>query len=71
MFHKKLCLYHGTNHQVDEENKTLYLDHRMSKSLGSNLKKYMETPIMIPPNWQMEFHVHTYASLLAVGVMLA
>jgi hypothetical protein len=34
-------------------------------------KKYMETPIMIPPNWQMEFHVHTDASLLAMGAMLA
>jgi hypothetical protein len=31
----------------------------------------METPILIPPNWQLEFHVHTYASLLAIGAMLA
>ncbi len=31
----------------------------------------METPILILPNWQMEFHVHTDASLLVVGVMLA
>jgi hypothetical protein len=30
----------------------------------------METPILIPPNWQMEFHVHMDALLLAVGVML-
>ncbi len=34
-------------------------------------QKYMETPILIPPNWQLEFHVHTYASLLAIGAMLA
>ncbi len=33
--------------------------------------KYMETPILIPPNWQLEFHVHTNASLLAIGAMLA
>jgi hypothetical protein len=39
--------------------------------LGSYQEKYMETPILIPPNWQMEFHVHTDASLLAIGVMLA
>ncbi len=32
---------------------------------------YMEAPILIPPNWQLEFHVHTNASLLAVGTMLA
>jgi hypothetical protein len=31
----------------------------------------METPILIPPNWQLEFHVHTNASLLEVGAMLA
>jgi hypothetical protein len=34
MFHQKLYLYHGTNHQVDEENRTLYLDHKMLRSLG-------------------------------------
>jgi hypothetical protein len=34
-------------------------------------KKYMEALILIPPNWQSEFHVHTYASLLVVGAMLA
>jgi hypothetical protein len=36
--------------------------------------KYIETSILISPNWQMEFHVHTYASLLvvrAVGAMLS
>jgi hypothetical protein len=31
----------------------------------------METPILITPNWQLEFHVHAYAFLLAVGAMLA
>jgi len=36
MFHQELCFYHGTNHQVDEEKKTLYLDHKMSTSLGLN-----------------------------------
>jgi hypothetical protein len=36
MFHKKLYLYHGTNHKVDEEDRTFYLDHRVPKNLGSN-----------------------------------
>jgi hypothetical protein len=31
----------------------------------------MEAPIIIPPNWQLEFHVHTNALLLAIGAMLA
>jgi hypothetical protein len=30
----------------------------------------MEAPILIPPIWQLEFHVHTNASLLAVSVIL-
>ncbi len=34
-------------------------------------KKYTEALILIPPNWQMEFHVHMDASLLVVGAMLA
>jgi hypothetical protein len=32
---------------------------------------YIEAPIMISPNWQVEFHVHIDASLLVVGVMLS
>ncbi len=34
-------------------------------------QKYIEAPILISPNWQVEFHVHTYASLLVVTVMLS
>jgi hypothetical protein len=30
-------------------------------------QKYIETSILTSPNWQVEFHVHTYASLLAIG----
>jgi hypothetical protein len=31
----------------------------------------MEALILIPPNWELEFHAHIDASLLAVGAMLA
>jgi hypothetical protein len=31
----------------------------------------MEAPILIPQNWKLEFDVHTNASLLAMGAMLA
>jgi hypothetical protein len=34
-------------------------------------QKYIEAVILISPNWQVEFHVHTYASLLAMGAMLS
>jgi hypothetical protein len=33
-------------------------------------QKYIKAPILISPNWQVEFHVHKYASLLTVGAML-
>ncbi len=33
-------------------------------------QKYIETLISISPNWQVEFHVHTNASLFVVGAML-
>jgi hypothetical protein len=34
-------------------------------------QKYIEALILISPNWQVEFHVHTNASLLVVGGMLS
>jgi hypothetical protein len=34
-------------------------------------RKYMDAPILMLPNWQMEFHVHMDASLLVVGAMFA
>jgi hypothetical protein len=33
--------------------------------------KYIQAPILIPPNWWLEFDVHIDASLLTVGEMLA
>ncbi len=34
-------------------------------------QKYIEAPILISPNWHVEFHVHTNASMLAMGAMLS
>jgi hypothetical protein len=34
-------------------------------------QKYIEAHILISPNWQVEFHVHAYASLLLIRVMLS
>ncbi len=34
-------------------------------------QKYIETSILISPNWEVEFHVHTNASLLVMGAMLS
>jgi hypothetical protein len=32
--------------------------------------KYVEAPILVSPNWDVEFHVHIDAFLLVVGAML-
>ncbi len=34
-------------------------------------QKYIEALILISPNWQVEFHVHMYASLLIMGATLS
>jgi hypothetical protein len=34
-------------------------------------QKYIKAPILISPNWDVEFHIHIDVSLLFVGVMLA
>ncbi len=34
-------------------------------------QRYIEAPVLISPNQQVEFHVHTNASLLTMGVMLS
>ncbi len=33
-------------------------------------QKYIDTPILISPNQQMEFHIHSNVSLLVMGAML-
>jgi hypothetical protein len=33
--------------------------------------KYIQAPLLISPNWELEFHVHTNASWLIVGAILA
>jgi hypothetical protein len=34
-------------------------------------QKYIEALILISPKWQVEFQIHTYASLLVIGAMLS
>ncbi len=53
MFHKKLYLYHGINHKVDEKNRTFYLDHKVSRNLGS---------------YQIEIHGSTNSNTCKLGI---
>jgi hypothetical protein len=48
------------------------VDKGVLESLGAyKAKIYYSTLILIPLKWEMEFHLHTYASLLVVGAILA
>ncbi len=67
--YQELYLYHGTNHKVNEERYSLLSGPQSVKKLG--IRSNRGTWKWIPPNWQLEFHVHTYASLFAIGAMLA
>jgi len=49
-FFKNFAFYHGTNHQVDEKNRTLYLDHKMSRRLGLDQAKIHGSTDLILPN---------------------
>jgi hypothetical protein len=47
------------------------VDKGVLESLGAyKTKIYCSTPILIPLKWNVESHVHTYASLLVVGALL-
>jgi hypothetical protein len=49
-----------------------YVDKGVLKILGAyKIKIYCSTQILILLKWDVEFHVHTYASLLVVGALLA
>jgi hypothetical protein len=42
----------------------------MSNCLGGYHNRYIQAPILINPNWELEFHVHTYAFQLTLGAIL-
>jgi hypothetical protein len=70
MFHSKLCIHHGTHYQIIAENRNLWMDKGVSIGLGCNLTMVCGCTILITPKWDLDFHVHTDASILAVIVML-
>jgi hypothetical protein len=50
MFHQELCLYHGTNHQVDGEIEPFIWTTECLKAWDQIKQKYMEALIIISPN---------------------
>jgi hypothetical protein len=70
MFHQEFCVHNGSNYQTHEEDKIIFVDFRMLDNMDLIKHKYVKAPILISLNWDVDFHVHTNASLLALGVML-
>jgi hypothetical protein len=46
----------------------VYVECQMSKKWEAIKQRYLDAPILITIKWEMEFHVHTYASNLAIGL---
>jgi len=57
--------------KMTRKTKTFFWIEECQKPCELIKQKYIETIILISPNWHVEFHVHTYASLLVVGAMLS
>jgi hypothetical protein len=43
---------------------------RLAKNLGNGWRHMTSLPMLMVPNWKMEFHLHTNASNFALRVML-
>ncbi len=56
--------------KLTRKTKTFLWTEECQKAWELIKQKYIEASILISPNWQVEFHVHTNASLLAMGAML-
>jgi hypothetical protein len=69
MFYKKLHYDYEPITKLTRKTKTSLWTKECHKTWELIKHKYIEAPILISPNWQMEFHVHTNASLLIVGAM--
>lgn len=46
------------------------LDKRMLATMDTLKENMVNTPIFLFPNYSKEFHVHVYASYVALGVVL-
>ncbi len=71
VFHQGFYFHYGSHYEVIVEDRSFQMDGIMLISLGRNQTTcYMDAPIFISPHWDIEFHVHTYISNLAIEVML-
>jgi hypothetical protein len=65
MFYRELCSDYGSNYYAHKKRKSFMWIEECQKALELIKHIYIKAPILITLNWDVEFHVHTYASLLA------
>ncbi len=70
-FIKKIVAIMAPITKLTKRTKYFLWSKKCRKAWESIKYKYIETLIMILPNWQVQFHVHINASLLIVGAMLS
>jgi hypothetical protein len=57
MFYQELCIYHGSNHQTHEEDKTIYVNPRMLSNLGvDKTKVYKSTSYITYDFMSIQMH---------------
>jgi hypothetical protein len=61
---------YGSHYQATTKDKNFRVDSKMTTSLGKIKQHYMDALILISPHWDIKCHVHTNASILAIGAML-
>ncbi len=69
-FIKKFATIMAPIIKLTKKTKTFLWIKECKKALELIKQNYIEAPMLISLNWQVEFHVHTYASLLTMGAML-
>ncbi len=57
--------------KITRKTKTFLWTQECEKAQELIKQKYIETSILISPNWEVGLHVHTNVSLLTMGVMLS
>jgi hypothetical protein len=70
-FIKKITIIMASITKLTKKIETFLWIEKCQKTWELIKRKHIETPILISPNWQVEFHVHTNASLLVVRAMLS
>jgi hypothetical protein len=67
MFHQEFCLFTKLFKKIEVFKWTT----ECQTAWEDIMNQYIQAPIFINPNWELEFHVHINAFQLAIGAILA